>query len=199
MRGGGRSCAMASFTAIRISAITRSSRPGRARGATVEGVNLFDYGCVRIFPPRFVLGVVELYRALLNEDRARLVRGLRDVGISEAHARDVRGDDTMGALHLRSHSRRPRAHRRRRRQRGGIRAQGNRRGDAGVARRGRRPCRAARVRVPRTRHHRPRRGFPRLGARLNFHRMYEDAIADFDVAAVAKRQAAALAAVGLRE
>jgi predicted unusual protein kinase regulating ubiquinone biosynthesis (AarF/ABC1/UbiB family) len=26
----------------------------------IEGVNLFDYGCVRIFPPRFVLGVVEL-------------------------------------------------------------------------------------------------------------------------------------------
>ena len=40
--------------------------------------------------------------------------------------------------------------------------------------------------------------FLRLGARLNFHRMYEDAIADFDEAAVAKRQAAALAGVGLR-
>ena len=39
--------------------------------------------------------------------------------------------------------------------------------------------------------------FLRLGARLNFHRMYEDAIADFDETAVAKRQAGALAAVGL--
>ena len=39
--------------------------------------------------------------------------------------------------------------------------------------------------------------FLRLGARLNFHRLYEDAIADFDVDAVAKRQAEALKAVGL--
>ena len=39
--------------------------------------------------------------------------------------------------------------------------------------------------------------FLRLGARLNFHRMYEDAIADFDEEAVARRQAGALEAVGL--
>ena len=39
--------------------------------------------------------------------------------------------------------------------------------------------------------------FLRLGARLNFHRMYEEAIADFDEAAVAKRQAEGTAAVGL--
>jgi hypothetical protein len=37
----------------------------------------------------------------------------------------------------------------------------------------------------------------RLGARLNFHRIYEDAIAGFDEAAVARRQAGALEAVGL--
>ena len=35
-----------------------ASRDGGER--RVDGVNLFDYGCVRIFPPRFVLGVVEL-------------------------------------------------------------------------------------------------------------------------------------------
>jgi hypothetical protein len=39
--------------------------------------------------------------------------------------------------------------------------------------------------------------FLRLGARLNFHRMYEDAIAGFDEAAVARRQSDALAAQGL--
>jgi hypothetical protein len=39
--------------------------------------------------------------------------------------------------------------------------------------------------------------FLRLGARLNFHRMYEDAIAGFDEEAVARRQAGALEAVGL--
>ena len=32
-------------------------------------LNLLDFGCVRIFPPKFVAGVVRLYRALLAEDR----------------------------------------------------------------------------------------------------------------------------------
>ena len=27
-------------------------------------VNLMDFGCVRVFPPRFVRGSIELYRAL---------------------------------------------------------------------------------------------------------------------------------------
>jgi hypothetical protein len=39
--------------------------------------------------------------------------------------------------------------------------------------------------------------FLRLGARLNFHRMYEEAIAGFEEEAVARRQAGALEAVGL--
>jgi hypothetical protein len=39
--------------------------------------------------------------------------------------------------------------------------------------------------------------FLRLGARLNFHRMFEDAITDFDEAKVAARQAGALKAVEL--
>lgn len=33
-----------------------------------EGLNLLDFGCIRIFPPVFVEGVVELYRATLTED-----------------------------------------------------------------------------------------------------------------------------------
>ena len=32
-------------------------------------LNLLDFGCVRIFPPSFVAGVVRLYRALLADDR----------------------------------------------------------------------------------------------------------------------------------
>lgn len=35
------------------------------------GINLLDYGCIRIFPPGFVNGVVELYRALETDDRDR--------------------------------------------------------------------------------------------------------------------------------
>lgn len=35
------------------------------------GVNLLDYGCIRVFPPSFVTGVVELYHALETDDRDR--------------------------------------------------------------------------------------------------------------------------------
>ena len=32
------------------------------------GINLLDYGCIRIFPPKFVRGVVDLYHGLLRGD-----------------------------------------------------------------------------------------------------------------------------------
>jgi predicted unusual protein kinase regulating ubiquinone biosynthesis (AarF/ABC1/UbiB family) len=36
-------------------------------------INLLDFGCVRVFPPRFVGGVIDLYRALKDGDRALAV------------------------------------------------------------------------------------------------------------------------------
>lgn len=36
------------------------------------GINLLDYGCIRTFPPKFVGGVVDLYRGLLANDKARI-------------------------------------------------------------------------------------------------------------------------------
>ena len=47
------------------------------RGAPVEGINLFDYGCVRIFPPRSSRGVVELYHALRANDEELCARPTR--------------------------------------------------------------------------------------------------------------------------
>lgn len=38
-----------------------------------RGINLLDYGCVRIFPPRFVAAVLDLYRGLQTNDRDRIV------------------------------------------------------------------------------------------------------------------------------
>lgn len=32
------------------------------------GLNLLDFGCIRVFPPAFVAGVVDLYRAMLHDD-----------------------------------------------------------------------------------------------------------------------------------
>src|SRR5262245_24645543 len=37
------------------------------------GINLLDYGCIRIFPPKFVGGVVDLYNGLRSGDDASLV------------------------------------------------------------------------------------------------------------------------------
>ena len=45
-------------------------------------VNLMDFGCVRIFPPRFVQGSIELYRALMTDDEARAVAAYEDWGFS---------------------------------------------------------------------------------------------------------------------
>jgi len=42
-------------------------------GGEPQGINLLDYGCVRIFPPRFISGVVDLYRGLETNDDERIV------------------------------------------------------------------------------------------------------------------------------
>lgn len=36
-----------------------------------DSINLLDFGCIRIFPPSFVGGVIDLYHALLENDQAR--------------------------------------------------------------------------------------------------------------------------------
>jgi predicted unusual protein kinase regulating ubiquinone biosynthesis (AarF/ABC1/UbiB family) len=45
-----------------------------------SGLNLLDYGCIRIFPPRFVGGVVDLYEGLKSNDRARIVHAYETWG-----------------------------------------------------------------------------------------------------------------------
>lgn len=46
------------------------------------GINLLDFGCVRIFPPRFVGGVIDLYRAVSRNDRALAVHAYETWGFS---------------------------------------------------------------------------------------------------------------------
>ena len=38
-----------------------------------SGINLLDYGCIRIFPAKFASGVVELYRGFRREDHDQIV------------------------------------------------------------------------------------------------------------------------------
>jgi predicted unusual protein kinase regulating ubiquinone biosynthesis (AarF/ABC1/UbiB family) len=45
-------------------------------------VNLLDFGCVRIFPPKFVKGSIDLYWALLNGDQALAVAAYEDWGFT---------------------------------------------------------------------------------------------------------------------
>jgi predicted unusual protein kinase regulating ubiquinone biosynthesis (AarF/ABC1/UbiB family) len=44
------------------------------------GVNLLDYGCIRTFAPRFVGGVIDLYNGLLRDDRALIVHAYETWG-----------------------------------------------------------------------------------------------------------------------
>jgi predicted unusual protein kinase regulating ubiquinone biosynthesis (AarF/ABC1/UbiB family) len=53
-----------------------------------RGINLLDYGCIRIFPPKFVGGVVDLYRGLSENDEARVVHAYETWGFRRL-ARDL--------------------------------------------------------------------------------------------------------------
>ena len=60
----------------------------------IGGINLFDYGCVRIFPPKFVQGVVDLYHGLGKDDRDQIVYAYECWGFSNLN------DDLIDALNV---------------------------------------------------------------------------------------------------
>ncbi|HTH97221.1 MAG TPA: AarF/ABC1/UbiB kinase family protein [Stellaceae bacterium] len=45
-----------------------------------NGINLLDFGCIRVFPPAFVKGVIDLYRALQNDDEALAIQAYESWG-----------------------------------------------------------------------------------------------------------------------
>ncbi len=162
----------------------------------MRGINLLDFGCIRIFPARFVGGVVDLYRGLLDNDTSRVRRaydtwgfaGLRPELIETLNiwARFIYGpilDDRVRTVAD-----------------GIAPGQYGRREAFEVHRalKERGP-----VRVPREFVFMDRAAiglgsvFLHLSAELNFAREFQASIADFDENAVAQRQADALAAVGL--
>jgi predicted unusual protein kinase regulating ubiquinone biosynthesis (AarF/ABC1/UbiB family) len=47
--------------------------PGNYTVRTDDTLNILDFGCVRIFPPTFIQGVIDLYRALQSNDRDKAV------------------------------------------------------------------------------------------------------------------------------
>ena len=48
-----------------------------------QDINLLDFGCVRIFPPRFIQGVIDLYWALVRGDQALAVQAYETWGFSD--------------------------------------------------------------------------------------------------------------------
>lgn len=161
------------------------------------GINLLDYGCIRIFPPSFVGGVVDLYRGLLEGDSARVVhayevwgfKGLTSelIDILNIWARFIYG---------------PLLEDRTRRIAEGVSPAEYGRKQAyqvHMALKARGP-----VTVPREFVFMDRAAiglggvFLHLDAELNFHRLFEQEIEDFSVERVAREQSAALAKAGLR-
>jgi predicted unusual protein kinase regulating ubiquinone biosynthesis (AarF/ABC1/UbiB family) len=48
-----------------------------------NSINLLDFGCVRVFEPKFVGGVIDLYNALLHDDRALAVHAYETWGFKK--------------------------------------------------------------------------------------------------------------------
>src|SRR6185503_7972934 len=160
------------------------------------GINLLDYGCIRIFPPKFVGGVVDLYNGLRHDDESRIVHAYETWGfhklsrelidILNIWARFIYGplmDDRVRSI-----------------------ADGVKPGDYGrrqafevhQALRKKGPVRVPREFVLMDRAAIGLGGvFLHLRAELNFHRLFEAAMENFSVKGVAERQGAALKRVGL--
>jgi predicted unusual protein kinase regulating ubiquinone biosynthesis (AarF/ABC1/UbiB family) len=164
----------------------------------VGGINLLDYGCIRIFPPKFVGGVVDLYNGLLGNDGDLVVhayetwgfKGLsrETIDILNIWAKFIYGPLLEDRERTIADGVKPAEYGRREafRVHQGLKKQG-------------------RVRVPREFVFMDRAAiglgavFLHLDARLNFHRLFNEAIEKFSLAEVSKRQAAALSRVGLAD
>jgi len=57
-------------------------------------INLLDFGCIRVFPPSFVQGVIDLYAALRDDDRALAVHAYETWGFKNL------SDEMINTLHL---------------------------------------------------------------------------------------------------
>ena len=63
--------------------------PGNYTVREDNALNLLDFGCVRVFPPAFVRGVIDLYRALQTDDRDRAVYAYETWGFKNLSAEHI--------------------------------------------------------------------------------------------------------------
>jgi predicted unusual protein kinase regulating ubiquinone biosynthesis (AarF/ABC1/UbiB family) len=161
-----------------------------------KGINLLDYGCVRIFTPKFVGGVVELYEGLLHNDFDRTFHAYETWGF-QGLTRDLADILNIWARFIYA----PLLDDRVRTVADGVAPGQYGRKQAFQVHQALK--RKGPVRVPREFVFMDRAAiglggaFLHLDARLNFYRMFNEAIGVFSAEALRDRQAAALAAAGL--
>jgi predicted unusual protein kinase regulating ubiquinone biosynthesis (AarF/ABC1/UbiB family) len=160
------------------------------------GINLLDYGCIRIFPPKFVGGVVDLYNGLLKGDDDLIVHAYETWGFKRLSrelidalniwARFIYGPLLEDRVRSLADGIKPAEYGRREafRVHQALKARGP-------------------VTVPREFVFMDRAAiglgavFLHLRAELNFHRLFNEAIEEFSIPRVTEHQGAALAGAGL--
>lgn len=159
------------------------------------GINLLDFGCIRIFPARFVEGVIELYHALDQEDMDRAVYAYECWGFEKID-RDLLEILNIWARFLYKPLMRDSVQR--------IQDQDSGRYGAEVAAKVHKELkRVGGVEPPREFVLMDRAAiglgsvFMHLKAEINWHRLFHDLIADFDPKRLEARQAEALRTAGL--
>jgi predicted unusual protein kinase regulating ubiquinone biosynthesis (AarF/ABC1/UbiB family) len=159
-------------------------------------VNLLDFGCIRIFQAHFVKGVIDLYHALLNDDRELAVHAYESWGFKDL------GKETVEVLNRWAHFvYAPLMEDRERR----IQET-----SSGVY--GREVAESVHADLRRLGPVKPPREFVfmdraaiglgsvflHLGAEINWYRLFRELIADFDAGALQQRQTALLAEMGIK-
>lgn len=159
------------------------------------GLNLYDFGCIRVFKPAFVRGVIDLYHALRDGDRDRAVHAYETWGFKNPSQELI---DTLNiwAEFVYSPVMEDRTQR--------IQQEESGLYGAGVARKVHEELRRiGGVQPPREFVLMDRAAvglgavFLRLRAEVNWYRIFHDLISDFDEAALAQRQKDVLGAHGV--
>jgi len=160
------------------------------------GINLLDFGCVRTFTPSFVAGVIGLYRALRAKDDALAAKSYRAWGFERLTPQMVESLNLWARFIFTP-----------------LMDDRIRLVDDGVpaAEYGLKQANEVHAKLKDLGGIKPPREFVfmdraaiglggaliRLGAKLNFHRLFEDEIVDFDEHGLAKRQRAAFRDAGV--
>ena len=161
-----------------------------------QGINLLDYGCIRIFPPKFVGGVVDLYNGLLEGNRDLVVHAYETWGFKRL-SRELVDILNIWARFIYG----PLLDDRERTIADGVKPSQYGRREAFTVHRALKE--KGPVRVPREFVFMDRAAiglggvFLHLAAKLNYHRLFNEAIERFSIDQVAARQRTALDAAGL--